>query len=315
MKSCSVGLDAHSRQGQTTLARLLQVTRIPDGQIFAFTNHDQDIVVGGVTYKASTSFNPFNANAKSDGTAKNSECTGAFDLIITRADVLAGLWDGANLQLLLCNWGNISQGTGILVTGTFGPWEAQDFGWKTTLRGLAYRLTAIGGDLSGPTCRATFGDSKCAPGGLLADGTDINTLLQAGTVSSTPDGYRTILVSGISDIGKPRVGGLVIFTSGANQNLSAEIMSITYGVGSPVSPTTITLRPWIPIAVVSPGDGFSVFPGCDKVRTTCDFVYLNILNNQSEPDAPDPDATIQYPDYIAPGSAPQNGRSGAIPLG
>lgn len=309
MKSASAGLDADSRQGQTSLARLLQVTRIPDGQVFAFTNHDQDLVVGGVTYLTATSFNNFNVNSKSDGSAKNSDVTGAFDTVILRADVLAGLWDGATFQLLLCNWANIGHGVGILVTGTFGPWEVQEFGWKTTIRGLAFRLTFIGGDLCGPTCRADFGDSKCAPGGLLASGTNINSLLQNGSVSSSPDGYRTLVVTGITNLGYPLIGGLLTFTSGANANLSAEVMDIV--IGSTMA--TITLRPWTQISPVVYGDDFSLQVACDKVRTTCDFIFKNIENNQSEPDAPDPDATIEYPDYVAPGSTAPTGQ-GTIPL-
>lgn len=310
MKSCSVALNSHTQQGQTTLARLLQVTRQVDGAIYGFTTHDQPIVLGGVTYVASSSFNSANMNAKLNGEAKTTELTGAFDTVITRADVLAGLWNFAQFQVLLVNWADLTMGSAILMTGNFGDFECNEFSFKVSLHGLAYPLTFIGGDLAGPTCRADFGDSKCAPGGVLANGTTIASLQQTGSVSSTPDGYRTLVVSGISNIGKPLIGAPLTFTSGANINLTAEVMNIVFGAS-----VTITLRPWIQIAAVAPGDAFNLGTACDKVRTTCDYVYINILNNQSEPDAPDPDATIEYPDYVAPGTNPANLKSSTIPLG
>jgi uncharacterized phage protein (TIGR02218 family) len=299
MKSCSAGLNSHTKQGQTTLARLLKVTRQADGQVYGFTDHDQDLAFGGVTYLSSTSYNPFNLNSKADGDAATTELTGAFDSVITRADVLAGRWDNATFQLLLVNWYDVihaagSQGSAILAAGSFGTFEVQEFGFKVQLHGLSYRLTFIGGDFCGPTCRADFGDSKCAPGGLLASGTAINSLLQSGSVSSTPDGYRTLVVSGISNLGKPLDGGLLTFTSGANNLLSAEIVHVDFGTNS------VTLRPWTQLAPVAPGDNFSIMPTCDKVFTTCVLTYNNAQNNQSEPQAPTPDAVIEYPDYVAP---------------
>jgi uncharacterized phage protein (TIGR02218 family) len=282
MKACSSGLNTHIQQGQTTLATLLKVTRICDGQVFGFTSHDLNLIFGGVTYLSTTSFNPFNQNQKSNAEAVTTEMTGAFDSIITRADVLADLWDNATFQVLRVNWANLGQGALILITGSFGEFEPQEFGFKVALHGLAYRLTFIGGDICGPACRVDFGSARCAPSGLLANGTDINTLLQTLTVLTT-DGVKTMTVSGLTNTGKPFDGGLVTFlgsgspAAGPNANLSAEVLHVDFATG------TITLRPCTLIAPIQVGDTMKIFPACDKLFGTCSLVWLNGINFQGEP--------------------------------
>jgi len=299
MKACSSGLNTHIQQGQTTLTNLLKVTRICDGQVFGFTCHDLPLIFGGVTYLSTTSFNPFNQNQKSTGEAGATELTGAFDSVIIRADVLAGLWDNARFQVLRVNWSNLSQGALILMTGTYGEFEPQEFGFKTSLHGLEYPLTFIGGEICGPACRVDFGSPKCAPGGLLDDGTDINSLLQALTVTAT-DGVSYIEVSGLSNTGKPFDGGLVTFATGNNPNLSAEVLHVAFAAGSPPTPDTITLRPCTLIGPIQIGDTLHLFPACDKLFGTCSLVWLNGVNFQAEPHTPSPDNVLAYPDYVAP---------------
>jgi len=294
MKAAPSGIAAHILLGQTTTARLLKVTRLADGQIFGFTDHDVDLVFSGVTYLSTTSFNPFNVSDKNTGEATDTELTGAFDAVITRLEVLAGLWDHAQFQQYRVNWANLSAGAIIDVTGSFGVFEPQEFGFRATLHGLEYPLTFIAGDICGPTCRVDFGSAKCAPGGLLADGTAINSLLQTDTVASTSDGVSSLVGTSIAATGKPFDGGLLTWTSGANTDLSVEVLHVDFAT------RTITLRPWTQIAPIAPGDGFSLFPACDKVFSTCSVVWLNALNNQSEPHAPGPDNVLAYPDYVAP---------------
>lgn len=302
MKTCSTALAAHINQGQTTYCTLLQVTRQYDSAIYGFTEHDQDLFFGGVTYLSTTSYNRFNLNAKNTGDPSTTELSGAFDDIITRADVLAELWDNAQLQLLLVNWADLTQGSMILSTGSFGEFEVQEFGFKVSLYGLSRLLTFLGGELCSPDCRSDFGAAAlangnpgCAPGGALADGTTINSLLQTLTVTGT-DGVRTMVVSGLVNTGKPFNGGLATFLAGNNKNLSGEVLSVDFSTG------TIVLRPTVLLSAISVGDTLSLFPACDKTFLTCSSIWKNALNNQSEPHVPDPGAVLSYPDYVAPHS-------------
>lgn len=292
MRAGASGINAHILLGQTTTTRLLKVTRKSDGQVFGFTSHDQSLVFSAVTYVSTTSFNPFNQNDKYTADASDTELTGAFDSVITRPDVIAGIWDNAVFQLLLVNWKSLTGGALILMTGTFGDFEPQEFGFRTALHGLEYPLTFIGGDTCQPTCRVDFCSAKCAPSGLLADGTGINTLLQSLTVSST-DGVSTMVVTGLSNTGKPFDGGLVTFATGNNPNLSAEVLHVDFAT------STITLRPWIQIGVIQAGDTLKLMPACNKLLATC-TIWANAENFQGEPFVPGPDHQLAYPDYVAP---------------
>ena len=294
MKAGASGINAHIQLGQTTTARLLKVTRVADGQVFGFTDHDVDIVFSAVTYLSTTSFNPFNLSDKDTAEAPDTELTGAFDSVITRIDVLAELWDNATFQLIRVNWANLSDGGIIDLTGTFGEFEPQEFGFRVALHGLAYPLTFPGGETCQPTCRVDFGSSKCAPSGLLDDGTAINSLLQNDTVASTADGITSLVGTTIAATGKPFDGALLTWTGGGNANLSVEVLHVDFAT------KTITLRPWTQIALIAPGDTFSLFPACDKIFQTCAGVWNNARNNQAEPHVPGPDQSLAYPDYVAP---------------
>jgi len=291
MRAGASGINAHIQLGQTTTARLLKVTRSSDGQIFGFTDHDQNIVFSAVTYLSTTSFNPFNQADKNNADASDTELTGAFDSVITRVDVIADRWDNSTFQLLRVNWENPTDAL-ILMTGSFGEFEPQEFGFRVALHGLEYPLTFIGGDVCGPTCRVDFGSPPCAPSGSLADGTTINSLLQSLTVSST-DGTRTMVVTGLSNTGKPFDGGLATFQTGNNTNLSAEVLHVDFATN------TITLRPWTQVGVIQVGDTLKLFPACDKVFSTCVQSWANGENFQGEPHA-QPTNPLFYPDYVAP---------------
>ena len=291
MKSFPSGLTSHIALGQTTLTTLFKITR-RDGTVLGFTEHDVDLVSGGVTYLSNPGYSRFNLNESSDGEAKTTELIGAIDSIITRADIQQQLYDSANFQLLLANWANIAAGTGILCTGSFGPVSIEEFQYRVELRGLAYRLKNVGGRVCGPMCPVDFGSAQCAPGGALADGTTINSLLQSGTVVSVSG--NSFVFSGLTNPNKPD-GGNCTFTSGSNNHLSSQIKTINWGT------STITLQPGALLAApITPGDTFSYFPACDFTFFTCVNSWANGLNFQGEPSAPSPDAVLDYPDYVAP---------------
>ncbi len=292
MKACSGGLATHIASGQTTLARLFKITR-RDGTVLGFTDHDQNLILSAVTYLSTSSFNPFNLNEGSDGSVKTTELVGAIDSVITRADIQRRLYDYAQVQLLLCNWSNLTQGSLILATGAFGPVTIEEFQFRVEVRGMAKPLEDMGGQICGPNCRVDFGSFKCAPGGLLADGTDINSLLQTGTVVST-DGVSTIVFSGLTNPNKPD-GGNLTFLTGGNTHFSSQIKTINWGT------STITLKPGALLLVaIAPGDTFAYFPACDFTFLTCSTVYLNGINFQGEPHAFNPDDSLTYPDYSPP---------------
>jgi uncharacterized phage protein (TIGR02218 family) len=79
MKSASTALAAHLVQGQTTLATCWKVTRT-DGVVQGFTDHDQDLVIDGVTYLASSGFSRLNLSEKNSLEAANLQADGMINL-------------------------------------------------------------------------------------------------------------------------------------------------------------------------------------------------------------------------------------------
>jgi uncharacterized phage protein (TIGR02218 family) len=270
----------------------LKLTR-RDGTVLGFTEHDVDLVFSGVTYLSTSSFNAFNLNEGADASAKTTELVGAIDSVITRDELERRLYDYAKIQLLLVNWKSLGDGAIILATASFGPVTIEEFQFRVEIRGMAKPLEDMAGEVCGPACRTDFGSLKCAPGGTLASGTTINSLLQTGTVTAT-DGVKSVTFSGMSDPNLPD-GGNVIWATGSNTNLSAEIKTINWGTN------TLTLQPGaMLVSDIQIGDTFSYFPACDKTFFTCSTIYNNALNFQAEPHAFSPDESLNYPDYFQP---------------
>lgn len=281
----------HIAQGQTTLTTCLKLTLL-DGTVLGITEHDQDFVFSGVTYLAEAGFTKMNLSDKSNGNASTMQLKGMIDgVYITADDIRSRRFDYAAIEVFMVNWSDLTQGRILLLTGKLGVFRINEFEFAVDLYGLAYRLTQTGGELLSRDCRVDFGSPRCAPGGALADSTTIDSLMQSGTVSST-DGYKTIVVTGISDLGKPLDGGLITWLTGNNANLSIEASHVDFGT----STITLYLKTFLPI---QGGDTFKIQPSCDKSIQACTF-WNNAVNFQAEPNVPGDDALLNYPDYHAP---------------
>jgi hypothetical protein len=144
--------------GSMTTADLWKVTR-RDGQVFTFTEHNEDIIFGSLTYDASTAFNR-TAKADSDTLAPSNMVVETFldSEVIMEADVIAGLWDYAQFEVRTVNWHdrrvlNISNVTkaanGVVTTREAHRLTTGDtvtisgVGGMTQLNGNTYTVTVI----------------------------------------------------------------------------------------------------------------------------------------------------------------------------
>lgn len=162
MRSASTALANHFSQAVTTLATLWRVTR-RDGQVFGFTDHDQDIVFGGVTYKAKTGYRRSEFAARADLSVPDAEFWGILDSNeIDTNSLRAGVWDGARISVFVVNWADLTQGSLQICEGWLGEVICRDDGtFRAEVRGLAQRLNQTIGELYSPECRADLGDSRC----------------------------------------------------------------------------------------------------------------------------------------------------------
>lgn len=163
MKSASAGLAAHLASGQPlTLAACYEFTR-RDGQVFRFTDHDRDLVVGGETFLAARGPAREALSATADLSVPETEILALLDsAVITEADIRAGRWDHARFRLLAVNWADTSQGAITLRTGWLGRATPQDDGTaRVELRGLAQAAQQQIVRAYTPHCDADLGDAKC----------------------------------------------------------------------------------------------------------------------------------------------------------
>ena len=156
----SAALLAHLAGPVLTLATLVTITR-RDGAVFGFTDHDQPLQYAGRSYLPGT-YTPSAIVSGSDISVDNMEITGLIDgAIITRPDLLAGMWRGARVVVDQVNYRDLSQGVRTLRTGFIGEVSLGEAAFRAELRGLAQLLQQSVGELSSAYCRADLGDSRC----------------------------------------------------------------------------------------------------------------------------------------------------------
>lgn len=286
-KTISVALKAAMASPVTTDCTLWQITRT-DGTAFYFTDHDQDLVFGGHTYVSAIGFSRSAISSNVDLTVDNVDLQGIFDSASINADDLqSGLWDNAKALISLVNWKDLSQGNTILRGAYLGEVNCSPSGiFTATLTGIAQLLAHSIGELFMPSCRANLGDTRCkidlVGGGWLKTATvavvtDTQNFAIAVTEPRAVDGWF--------------VGGVVTWTSGANNGRSMEVKAWTQ------SGSEVALFLPMPRSVTA-GDTLTIYAGCDFTRPTCRDKFANMINFRGEPDVPSTDYLLQTPSSI-----------------
>lgn len=276
MKARSVALTGHHAQDCTTRAWCWRVTR-KDAQVFGFTSHDIDIPFGGLTYAAATGITPSAVESKADTSVSNMEVAGMLDSAsITEADLLAGLWDGASVQIFEVNYQDLSMGAMNLSSGTLGAVSAGRVGFQAELRGLAQKLQQPIGRVFSAACAASLGDAECKVN--LVSFTSVATVTAAA-------GPRDFTASALGQAADYFGAGLVNWLTGANAGRSMEVRDFASG-------GIFTLV--LPMAGnISVGDTFEAVAGCRKrAITDCKTKFSNIVNFRGHPYVPGNDKVL-----------------------
>jgi uncharacterized phage protein (TIGR02218 family) len=272
VKTQSAELAAHRALGTTTLAWCWKVTR-RDEQVFGFTSVDQSFEFEGVTYAAATGMTPSAIAGNADLAVRNLEAAGMLEGgSLTDADILAGLWDGAEVEIFEVNYEDLTMGRMILATGTIGNISTGRNNFTAEIRGLAQALQQPTGEIMAPGCQARFGDARCK--------FPVETLREAFTVSAVTDG-RTFAAAALND--DNFTAGEITWVTGANAGLRREIRE--------AGPTVMLVLP-MPY-VIAPGDTGTAIPGCQKRRDEdCLTRYDNVVNFRGFPDLPGNDKIL-----------------------
>jgi uncharacterized phage protein (TIGR02218 family) len=277
LKTYPIALADHLAQPTTTLANLLEITR-RDGVVFRFTDHDQPITYGGVVFYASAGFSATAIKTTAGLNVDEMEIDGYFDdATITEADLLAGRWDGAKVLVMIVNWAEPSQGVAIRRYGSLGEVTTDGSGFKAEMRGLMQSLQQTTGEVVSATCRAEFGDTRCKVS-LQA-----NSYVAAVTAVTSKREF-------VTNVGQPSNyfnDGHLVFTSGLNVGVKAEIKSFALGV------VLTYLKLPFDIQV---GDNLTLTRGCNKTidqgENNC-ASYFNVINFRGEPFKPTSDEQIK----------------------
>ncbi|MGF7160266.1 putative phage protein (TIGR02218 family) [Rhodoligotrophos appendicifer] len=283
MRALEAGLQAHLDSGATTLAWCWKLTR-RDGLVLGFTDHDCDLEVEGTVYAAGTGFTAGEIVSGLGLSIDTTEAEGALSAAaITEPDILAGLYDDAEVEILRVNWADPSQWVALRY-GNLGEVRRGLHGFTAEIRGLAHRLNRPQGRLYQVSCDAVLGDGRCGVD-LDADG-----LRAVGEVAAV-HANRRLDASGLETF-PPRwfEQGRLIWTTGANVGVVSEIKTHRLEAGA------VYLELWIgPAGTIAGGDHFTVEAGCDKRFTTCRAKFGNGVNFRGFPHMPTNDFVMSYP--------------------
>ena len=279
-KAVGANLFAHITGHWTTITTLTRLIR-RDGQIYAFADHDRDVVFGGLTY---TSVNSFDRSAivNSAGlSVDNLELAALIDSAqLTDGELQAGLFDFASVLVQEINYEAPEDGAIKFRFGTLGEISLEGKIFRGDLRGLAQGLQQKVGRVYQIRCDADLGDARC--------GVNIVALTQSGTVATVAS-RSAFTASGIAGADNLFNGGLVTWTSGANTAFPMEVKRWTS--------SSATLELFLPMPYnIAAADGFDVYPGCDKNFTTCRDVYGNAVNHRGFYLTPTSDQSAEFPD-------------------
>ena len=275
MKPISEALLAHLSGEVTSLTTCWKLSR-RDGAVLGFTSHDRDIVFGGVTYTASNGFVPSAVVSNAELSVDNMEIHGIIDgEVMLEADIKAGIYDYAAIEIFMVNFMDLSQGRLDLRNGWLGEVKYGNGRFSAEVRGLMQAMSQVIGELYSPSCRAKLGDSRC--------GLDIVDFTVTGSVSVVTSNQIFEDAAREEDAGYFTMGKIT-FTSGNNAGISMEVKE--YGVGGVV----ILVFPMAYELQV--GDEYTMQAGCDKSFATCIARFSNAVNFRGEPHVPGVDAML-----------------------
>jgi uncharacterized phage protein (TIGR02218 family) len=160
MRSIPAALQAKLDSGVTTLCRCWRLTR-RDGTVQGFTDHDEDITLGALTFRAGTGLTGSEVTSKLGLAIDGSEVSGALASdTLSETDLAAGRYDAAAIETLLVDWSQPALNV-LLGKGVLGEVRREGQAFAAEVRGLADRLNQESGRLYTATCSADLGDARC----------------------------------------------------------------------------------------------------------------------------------------------------------
>lgn len=274
MREIQAEMQARLDAGVTTLSTCWLLTR-RDGVVLGFTDHDEDIVIEGVSCAALTGVK---AGAQETGLGlgiDSTEIEGALDsAAITAADVAAGLYDGAIVERWLVDWAAPHLRL-HLSRGHLGAITREGAAFRAELLGLSAQLNAPVGRVCQRLCDAALGDARC--------GVDLQSRSFTTSGTIVADSVRGIAVEGLDafEAGWFAHGRL---RWSDEQSVSREVGVLAHWVD--------TGQHWLalqPGHAPARGAACILIAGCDREAGTCREKFANMANFRGFPHMPGED--------------------------
>ena len=244
-----------------------------DTTVFGFTEHDraQPVTVDGVEtlLSATPGFSIQSlVSAAGVGVDNTDVYVIADDSVFTRADILAGKWDGAKVYFFRYNWKLPASGLIPVKRGSFGNFTPQQGQVKVEFRDLRQALQQNTTWVIEEACRWRLGDARCTVD--LAPFT-----FTAVTVTAVASAYE-FTASALTQADDYFGEGFVSWLTGLNAGLRHKVKTFAAGV------VTLSEFAVYPIDI---GDTFEIVAGCRKrADADCKTKFDNIINFGGEKD-------------------------------
>jgi uncharacterized phage protein (TIGR02218 family) len=281
--------DEQSWKVYPAVTRLAQCWRIErtDGVTQAFTSFDKPLIVDGIAYQPANSFSASQLASDTDMSVADVELLGALDSDdITAADLLAGVYDHAEVELFLVDWGDLSLPRTVVRRGWIGTISQAGIAFRAELRGLGQRIQQPVIDSYSVECRVDLFSAKCGANRAAFAVPATVTALTDGALGVASDN-RVFFASSLGQAAGWFDYGEIWWTGGNNAGRKTEVRSFAGG----------RIELWEPMGLdIAVGDTFTIHAGCDKAFSTCKAKFANALNFRGEPHVPGNDAMLRYPD-------------------
>ncbi|WDI32148.1 DUF2163 domain-containing protein [Hyphococcus flavus] len=280
MRALDPDLQTHLNTGATTLATCWRITR-RDGFVLGFTDHDRALSFDGAEFLPDSGATGSALSSSADLAVDNADIEGALsDDALSGADLAAGRYDGAEVEVFCVNWAAPDQRL-LLKKGVIGEVKREGNAFRAELRGLSHALDQPTGRVYQRLCDVNVGSAAC--------GVDLDdpTFRTTGEVTALRD-EQSFIANGFDTFSDGWFAhGLLTWQTGANAGLSAHIKT---------QASTGAIALWLPAgAAIQVGDTFSATAGCDKRFATCQSKFSNAVNFRGFPLMPGNDFVISYP--------------------
>jgi uncharacterized phage protein (TIGR02218 family) len=273
MRTIPIALAAHWALPTTSIAWSMTITRL-DGEVFRFTSHDRDVTLASEVYASAPGLDIASLVHSAGLAVDNTEVTVlADDTIITRADIAAGVWDGAAFEIFQFNWADPTDGVAVRMAGTFGNLRPAGEAYVAELRDLRQPLQQDNTAVLQPTCRYRFCDARCT----LEEG-DFTHALEVTAVADNQEFTDSALAAATETFAE----GEIRWLTGDNAGLRSKVRTEAAGVFELAIATVYDIQV---------GDTADLIEGCLHTRDACK-AFSNILNFGGEPDKPTLDAIV-----------------------